>query len=155
MGINIPVSILLSHLNLVEMNLPPYPEGLESVYETCIAHQVNPGNVCSYSVSEIKKIGQEPFSILLKKQISRVGNSVIWRVLDQMQWPKVNEEDYLSFGPCKISGSIDRSIIAVVKATETEWMKSTGWALKVDFEKGKFVPVNHENIACLNEGWDI
>ncbi|OPX56427.1 hypothetical protein SAMN02745127_01922 [Oceanospirillum multiglobuliferum] len=140
---------------LIGKSVPPYPEGLETKHGACIAHALGRDRFCEIAVGDLRKVGKEPFALIVQREIGRSGKNAIWQVTDQISWPKQVEGTYVSLGVCNRNGVIDHSIIAVVIQSEEQWHLAAGWAMKVNLENGKFSPISPEGVKCENEGWGV
>ena len=153
----IGVFLLISgcSVNLIGKKAPPYPEGLETKYGSCVSWALGRDRFCEVSVSDLRRVGENPFAIIVQKEIGRSGNKAIWKITDQTEWPKVHSGEYLSFGVCRLNGAVDHSIIAVVSDNEEQWHVAINWAMRIDLNSGKFIPISPENVLCEDEGWGV
>ena len=135
--------------------VPPYPEGLETKHGACIAHALGRDRFCELAVGDLRRIGKEPFALIVKREIGRSGKSAIWKVTDQVSWPKHHQDSYVSLGVCSLNGVVDHSIIAVVIESDEQWHLASDWAMKVNLQNGKLSPISPEGVQCENEGWGI
>jgi hypothetical protein len=144
--------------SLINQVVPAYPADTEVYEASCISEALGAERGCDASIEVLKFKNGNPISILAEKVIKNnlQGTSQShWLVTDQVQYPKIGAGESLVLAHCRLNGKLDRTILAVVVQSKTEWLEAKGWARKVDLSTGKFLIINASGIQCENLGWGL
>jgi len=144
--------------SLVNKVVPAYPNGTEVYEASCISDALGAERGCEIAIEVLKVKDGNPISILAKKVIKNnlQGTSQSqWLITDKIEYPKIDAGESLVLTQCRLNGKLDRTILAVVVDSKTEWLAVKGWARKVDLSTGKFLVINSSGIQCENLGWGL
>jgi hypothetical protein len=135
--------------------IPPYPEGLTHKQGACIAspaHGFN--NICDYSIGILEDHEGKLKTIFGARMTGRdASKKAFWNITDTLPYPTLQAGYFLAIANCQDDGKDDQTIIAAVRATDTEWLKDILWAKRYDLKTGKFVDHASTRVQCANEGW--
>jgi len=141
---------------IVGTTVPPYPAGLTSEQGACVAQTLGLASECDFSVGILEDTSSVPKSIVGARLAGRdESGRARWTVTDALPYPVLPEGYFLAIASCETDGKKDETIVAVVRATETEWLADVLWARRYDLGTAKFVEQPLPGVRCLNEGWGL
>lgn len=95
--------------------------------------------------------------IAYEKVIKTSSGKANYTLVDVLEIKGLKENQYISYGLCRMNEKIDSEIIAVyqVDDQESEFYKNVIKAWKVNRLKGKIEPIDINGIDCINEGYGV
>lgn len=141
--------------SLIGREVPPYPPGLDELGGTCFsAPGTGPGSeVCAYSVSIHGTDMTHVSHALALRQIGRDGNHAVWRVLDAVERPAIEDAAFVPMG-CEPLDDGRSVILALAKTDATQaWFEPVHKAWVFDFEAERLIEVDATGVHCPNEGY--
>jgi len=130
--------------------VPTYPEGWKDHGGACIGLD----NRCDYSIGVLEKDKQ--LILYFGKSAPRSDpKKARWLITDQMPYPKAPAGFQVVYGDCERDGRPDKTIIAVVKTTDTEWYTTVHFAYRANLNTGRFEKTPINGIRCINIGWGL
>jgi len=142
---------------IVGTTVPPYPAGLTNEQGACIAQTLGGvASECDFSMGILEDTSSVPKSLFGARLAGRDETGrARWTVTDAVPYPALPEGYLLAMATCEADGKKDETIVAVVRATETEWLADVLWARRYDLNTEKFVEQPIRGLRCLNEGWGL
>lgn len=135
--------------DLIGTTIPPLPDGIFEDGGVCIGRTQQ--TECERNIGILKTSAGKDFLIYTGSAASLRGEKPRWRVTDTAAFPIVPNGAEFVWGDCRISGTPDASIVAIVKSSpKGEWLRARDWAYRVDYDTGKFVPLEPKNVDCAN-----
>jgi hypothetical protein len=151
----IPAAALVQ--SLVGSTVPPYPAGLAEERGACVAQAL--GRVareCDFSIGVLEDPASGPKTLFGARLAGRDdAGKARWTITDAVSYPVLPNGYVLAIASCETDGRKDETVVAVVRATETEWLADALWARRYDLGKEKFVDHPNRGVRCLNEGWGL
>jgi hypothetical protein len=134
---------------LVGATIPPYPAGLVHDQGVCIAD-------CDFSIGILGDASSVPQTLFGARMAGRDGaGRARWTVTDAVPYPALPDGYVLAIATCESNGRKDETILAAVRAEESEWLEDVLWARRYDPVTQKFVEHPSLGVRCLNEGWGL
>lgn len=150
----VPVAALAE--GLVGSTIPPYPAGLLHQQGACVAGSRGIANECDFSIGILEDSGSVPMTLFGARMAGRDdAGRARWTITDVVPYPALPDGYLLAMTTCETDGKMDETIVAVVRATETEWLTDVLWARRYDLGMEKFVEQPSGGVRCLNEGWGL
>lgn len=154
----ISLSVSAAHAaDLIGSTIPPYPPDLIHKQGACVAPAV-PGvsKSCDYSIGILEDPKGKPKILFgARKTGPNESNKPFWIIKDTMPYPALPEGYYLAIATCQEKGKDNLTIIAAVRAANTEFFKDILWVRRFDLQKEKFVEHTNSDVQCINEGWGL
>ena len=136
--------------SLVGSTIPPYPAGLVHSQGACVAGE------CGFSIGILEDSSGVP-KTLFGARIAGHDDAgrARWTITDAVPYPTLPEGYLLAIATCESDGKRDETIVAAVRATQTEWLEGVIWARRYALGAEKFVEHPSRGVRCLNEGWGL
>jgi hypothetical protein len=151
----VPAAVLAE--GLVGSTVPPYPAGLVEMQGACIAQALqDTADACDFSIGIFGDSSGVP-TILFGARIAGRDDAgrAHWTITDTLAYPALPEGYLLAIASCESEGRRDQTIVAAVRAGETEWLADVIWARRYAPDTEKFVEQSSRGVRCLNEGWGL
>ena len=146
---------------LVDLEVPPYPDALDELVGSCVSPSSDPEQVCSHGIAVVGRMSIDPDRsatpefVVATRSLGRDGPKPRWLVTDALAHPDAGEGAYVQAGSCRIGGSDDPGVVALVADDpDAEWLRTT-WARRLDFDSGRFAIVDPATVDCRNEGYGL
>lgn len=151
----IPAAALVE--SLVGSTIPPYPAGLAHEQGACVAQALgSAADECDFSIGVLEDAGSGPTTLFGARLAGRDdAGKARWTITDAVPYPALPNGYLLAIATCETDGRKDETIVAVVRATEAEWLADALWARRYDLGTEKFVDHPNRGVRCLNEGWGL
>jgi len=139
--------------DLVGTTVPPFPDGLDEQGGSCIGP--TPERLCERGVGILIDAAGKQVGVYTGTEAGhRPDGRALWRVTDQLPYPKLGKGQDLIFAQCRHQGVDDGTVMAVVRRSKLEWLPAVSWAYRVDGASGKFVKLDPKGVDCVNEALD-
>jgi hypothetical protein len=137
-----------SSQELVGKRVPPFPNGMQAGGGGCIAIAEDPRH---RSISILMSgLGKE-IGVYASVADGRDERGKAFSIVtDVIPYPKVNEGHHLDWSNCRYNGIEDSAVVAVVKRSKQPWLRSAGWAYRVENVSGKFLKLDPRRVDCYN-----
>ena len=147
--------------NLVGLNVPPYPAGLDELQGSCIPGGPLPAQVCDYSLTVVGRFATDPAKEATSTQLLAMRNldpgarQASWNVTDAVAVPKARRGYGVQIGTCRIDRVVSPNVAAFVRHGNREYSRDVRWARQFDIASGRLVPIASKRVDCMNEGLGI
>ncbi len=151
----VPVAALAD--GLVGSTIPPYPMGLLHTQGACIARAFEgAADECDFSIGILEDSSGLPVTLFGARIAGHDdAGRARWTVTDALPYPALPEGYLLAIATCESDGRKDETIVAAVRAADTEWLADVIWARRYAEGTEKFVEQSGRGVRCLNEGWGL
>jgi hypothetical protein len=141
---------------LVGSTIPPYPMGLLHTQGACIARAFEGADECDFSIGILEDSSGLPVTLFGARIAGHDdAGRARWTVTDALPYPALPEGYLLAIATCESDGRKDETIVAAVRAADTEWLADVIWARRYAEGTEKFVEQSGRGVRCLNEGWGL
>ncbi len=144
----------MKFLSILMLTTITFASGFDSSNMESLGGALIQGSRPKYALEYVTD-GTEKY-LILKKEVGRTGNSAIWENIDHLVIPKMDDSYMLYYAMCLLNGSFEARIVAVAKyEVDVELNSNVDVAWFADLEEGKFEKISTDNVACINENYNL
>lgn len=87
--------------------------------------------------------------------LERIKGKAVWEYKDHIVVPTYEKTHRLIYGLCKLNGTFDGRIAAIVLSEDKEELGDALIAWSADLDTNKINEISTEGIICINEGYGV
>ncbi|WP_284653064.1 hypothetical protein [Flavobacterium terrisoli] len=138
-----------------EISEIPQLKDYEDQAGTIISEKDSLGNY-KYAIGQYGN--DKNFLIILEELVKEAGNPKSkFKILDTLNIPKLNPDEFLTFATCRLNEVYDNEIIAIVKSIGSDDVETYDQIIKAwraDTKTQKIIPIEDvKGIDCVNESY--